>query len=681
MKSEPLIRIQGLTKVYRPAGQESDLAVKALAGVDLEIHPGEYVAVMGPSGSGKSTLMQILGLLDRPTSGQYFLEGRDVSQLSDDELALIRAHKLGFVFQFFNLLPRTSSLDNVSLPLVYTGDPQPEVRATKLLQQMGLGDRLDHKPHQLSGGQQQRVAIARALANQPRLIFADEPTGNISSKQAHEILDVLARLNDQGVTIVLVTHEMDVAERAKRLLVLKDGLLAEDRPLRKNSTTRSSDTESAVSPGTVAEIGPAVDAIRSSSVEMAGQGSLWRRTQENLRMALVSLGLNKLRTTLATLGIIIGIASFVAMMAIGEGAKSAVADLMSSLGTNLINVRPVNPRGAKGLVGEQIRRLDMNDFLALKQYASSQPSLRLVDAQVYGDVLVSYEANNTPCEVLGATPSIETMQNFRPTVGRFFTEEENQGRARVLLIGQTVARELFGDRNPVGAKMKVNRVEFEVIGLLPPKGSTAYKDRDEMILVPLRTAMDRILGRKTIQVLSAEAASRETMEQAQDRLRTWLRERRQVREGQPDNFDILNMNDIQELYSQTTGIISSMLQAISFVSLLVGGTGIMNVMFVSVKERTREVGLRKAIGARRLDILSQFLVESVLICLLGGAFGTFLGWLLSLAAAKYLGWTTVFTIGAVLTSFFFSFLVGVVFGLWPARQAAELAPIEALRYE
>ncbi|MBX2986567.1 MAG: ABC transporter permease [Bdellovibrionaceae bacterium] len=664
MEQEPLLRVRGLKKVYRPAGQEGGFEVKALDHVDLDILPGEYISIMGPSGSGKSTLMQILGLLDRPSEGLYLLDGNDVSNLSDDDLAQIRSRKLGFIFQFFNLLPRTSCLDNVSLPLVYTGEQDPAPRARELLTQVGLADRLDHKPHQLSGGQQQRVAIARALVNHPKIIFADEPTGNISTQQTEEVLNMLEELNRRGVTIVLVTHEPEVAHHARRSLVLRDGRIAEDKLLRDRTS------------------GALLEGDRAPLAAAAENGhGLWARVRENVRMALVALRLNLLRTSLATLGIVIGIASFVAMMAIGEGAKEAVSDLLSSMGTNLLNIRPVNPRTAKELAGDNFRKFYPEDLEALKVFAQSQPSIAKVDGQIYGYLTASHGSYNTPVEVIGATPAIETMQAFKPVAGRFFTEEENDNQARVVLIGQTVAKNMFGDKNPVGAFLKLNRVDFEIIGLLPPKGSTNNRDRDEMVLLPLKTVLNRIYGRSTLHVLTVEAVSREAMGVAQERLRQWMRDYRQQRPGDQDTFDILNMNDIQEVYNQTTGIISSMLQAISFVSLLVGGTGIMNVMFVSVKERTREVGLRKAVGARRFDILMQFMIESVLICLLGGAFGTLLGWGLSLAASSLLGWKTVFTAGAVATSFLFAFLVGVIFGLWPARQASELAPIEALRYE
>lgn len=657
---QPLIQVRGLTKKYvTEVGDGERLEVAALAGIDLDIFQGEFVAIMGPSGSGKSTLMQILGLLDRSTSGEFLLNGFEVSKLSDDELASLRSRMIGFVFQFFNLLARSTCIENVGLPIVYSGGSDPQSRAIELLNKVDLSHRLTHRPHQLSGGQQQRVAIARALANSPRIIFADEPTGNISTQQTEEVLNLLDDLNQQGVTIVLVTHEPEVARRARRLITVRDGKITQDEVLQ-SPVVRCSDP-------------------MDVPVVQAESRFQWKRIKENLRMAWSSLTLNMLRTSLATLGVMIGIASFVAMVAIGEGAKKAVGDMISSLGTNIFNIRVVNPKGAIG--GDSFRRFDLHDLESLQQFAKSVSAIKAVDGQVYGDATVSFENKSYSVEIVGATASIEEMQNFKPVVGRFFTEEEDRLQARVALIGQTVAKNLYGNRNPVGSLIKINKMDYEIIGLLPRKGSSAYRDRDELLIVPLRTGLNRVLGKKTFSVMTVAAVSSEAMSVVESSVDNFMMQLRQVRDPESKNYDIRNMNDIQELYSQSTGIISSMLKAISIVSLLVGGIGIMNVMFVSVKERTREVGLRKAIGARRFDILSQFLVESTLIGLFGGLVGTLLGWVISILASELLDWATLFSMTSVIIAFIFSFAVGLIFGLWPAKQAADLSPIEALRYE
>lgn len=659
-----LISVRNLQKKYTTdVGGGERIEVSALAGVNLDIHQGEFVAIMGPSGSGKSTLMQILGLLDRSTGGVYELNGQDISNLGDDDLAGLRSKLIGFVFQFFNLLPRSTCIDNVALPIIYSGGEGPQERAIELLKSVDMGHRLTHRPHQLSGGQQQRVAIARALANKPKIIFADEPTGNISTQQTEEVLTLLDDLNKTGVTIILVTHEPEVAARARRLITIKDGLIVGDL-IQQEPLIRCENPEIIENPESSASRNP----------------FQWKRLKENLRMAWTSLTLNLLRTSLATLGVMIGIASFVAMVAIGEGAKKAVGDMISSLGTNILNVRAVNPKQARS-ADQNFRKFELNDFEALAGFSKSIPAIKSVDTQVYGEVTVSYKNKNTFVELIGATPAIEQMQNYTPEHGRFFTEEENRLQSRVALIGQTVAKDLFGDRNPVGSMIRINRADYQVIGLLPPKGATAYKDRDALVMVPLKTGMSRILGRRSVAVITIEAASAGSMAMAESKIDEWLKSYRQIKPGDAPNYEIRNMNDIQELYKQSTGIISSMLKAISAVALLVGGIGIMNVMFVSVKERTREVGLRKAIGGRRFDILSQFLVESVLIGLFGGVVGSILGYVLSVIAENLLDWATIFSVQSVIVAFVFSFLVGLLFGLWPAKQASELSPIEALRYE
>lgn len=666
----PLIKIEDLTKVYRPTGPADEgTEVRALDGVNLTIDHGEFVAIVGPSGSGKSTLMQILGLLDRATSGVYQLDGQTVSGLGDDELAQLRSDKIGFIFQFFNLLPRTTAMDNVALPLLYADAQETEPRARELLESVGLGSRLWHRPHQLSGGQQQRVAIARALANRPTLVFADEPTGNLSTEMTHEILNHLDQLNREGTTIVLVTHEPEVAARAHRIITIRDGKIASDERVKHNMEARAT-------------------SVRKADTHAAGNSSSktwrsqWRRFLESARMAAVALMLNKMRTALATLGIVIGIASVVAMVAIGQGAKDAISEQLKSLGTNVVSIYPINPRLARGVGNDSYRRLMVDDVNAIRAKITMGSPIKRVDAQVNGNVVVAAGAKNATTEMVGAFPEIRDMQNYHPVFGRFFTDAENQQRARVVLIGQTVLKNLFGENfNPVGSTMKINRIDFTIIGVLPAKGANSFKDRDDAIIIPLFTAMYRVLGRKSVGGISVEITDPSLVPGVIEELTDLMRARHSLREDQKNDFAIRNLNEIREIYSQTTGIISSMLASIAAVSLLVGGIGIMNVMLVAVKERTREVGLRKAIGAKRRDILSQFLIESVMIGLFGGIIGVIGGYGASHATAWLLGWPAVIPIWTVALAFFFSIVVGIVFGLWPAKQASDLSPIEALRYE
>lgn len=656
-----LIRVKGLTKIYRPqalkAGEEVP-EVHALDGIDLEIRRGDFVSIVGQSGSGKSTLMQILGLLDRKTEGEYFLDGEDVSLLDDEDLAKLRSQKIGFIFQFFNLLARTSATDNVALPMLYAGDTSPNAKAQELLRKVGLADRLFHRPHQLSGGQQQRVAIARALANDPAIIFADEPTGNISSEQSEEILSMLEALNEQGVTIVLVTHEPDVAMRARRMLTMKDGRVAKDERFR--------------------EIAPLA---KSSSNKTYEKTTLRKRIRENFHMAWVALSLNKLRTGLATLGIVIGIASVVAMVSVGKGAQATIEEQLSSLGTNVLSVWPQSPRSTPNMAGRRVPPFDIEDYDALRRSISEESPILDVGAQVNGTVLAASGANTVSTRLLGVTASYEKMQNAGLTAGFFFTEKDDVNRLRVVLLGQTVVKNLFPNKNPLGSVVKINKVEFRVVGVLKAKGSTGFQDADDQVIVPLRTAMFRVLGSSFFGNLSIAARGAERVDLATQQTEQILRIRRGIKPGMEDNFSVRSLNEIRDAVNKSTQAISTLLAAIASISLIVGGIGIMNVMLVSVKERTKEIGLRKALGAQKRDILFQFLVEAVVICLLGGAIGLSLGYGIAFTAAITLGWKSLVPPSAAALAFFFSSLVGIVFGLWPAKQASNLSPIEALRYE
>jgi macrolide transport system ATP-binding/permease protein len=646
-----MIEIRDLTKTY----VMGENVVQALRGVSLRIEEGDFVAIMGPSGSGKSTLAQILGLLDVPTTGSYKLGDHEVSRLSEDELAVLRRDHIGFIFQQFNLLPRMSALENVALPLLYSKKAG-ETRAAALLDKVGLGSRLEHRPNELSGGQQQRVAIARALVNSPRIIFADEPTGNLDSVSEKEIMKELARLNELGITVLIVTHEEEIGAQAKRLIRLRDGVIVSDE--RREELTSGAAT----------------------SPEAAGSAHRSINLIEHFRQGFRTLAANKVRTGLSMLGILIGVAAVVAMLALGRGAQKAIEEQLASLGSNLLVLRPGSMRvGGVAQEAGTVTRLTSDDARLIQR---SIPNVKAVGPEVSGRAQVTYLNKNWSTQVQGVVASYASMHASQVEIGRFISADDNQRRARVACIGATVARELFGERSPIGENIKINKVNFQVIGLLPSKGASGFRDQDDIILVPLNTAMHRLLGKDYVDSIDIEINDVKAVDDAQEAILQLMYARHRVAPSQQkDAFRVFNLADIQAALTSSSKTMSLLLASIAAISLLVGGIGIMNIMLVSVTERTKEIGLRKAIGARRRDILMQFLAESAVVSAVGGLIGIALGWAITVVLSAAAGWATSVSPESVLLAFFFSAFIGIVFGIYPARKASELHPIEALRYE
>jgi macrolide transport system ATP-binding/permease protein len=653
-----MIRLTDIRKTYRLGGVE----VPALRGVDLAIEAGEYVAIMGPSGSGKSTLMHILGLLDTPSTGSFLLFDREIASLPEDDLSAARAGLVGFVFQQFNLLPRLSALENVALPLTYVGANFSTARAAGLLRATGLGDRTSHRPAELSGGQQQRVAIARALVNGPRLILADEPTGNLDSTSSGEIMALFDELNGRGITVILVTHEEEIAAHARRVIRLRDGVIQSDTR-REPAAPRPRPAEAQTDTWSAA---------RRPRVHLRELASFFRQAGR-------ALAGNKTRTLLSMLGVLIGVAAVIAMLGLGRGAQLSIEQQLASLGSNLLVLRPgaTQMRGVMMEAGAATR-LSTDDAQAI---AETLPAVRRVAPGVQGAGQLTYGGRNWRSRVIGTTPPYASMRAAEPAVGRFFTDHENQTRARVAVLGMTPVRELFGDANPIGEFIKINRISFQVIGILPYKGASSWRDEDDTVIIPLDTAMRRLLGRDYVDNIDIEVRSSAEMEAAQEAITGLLRRRHRIPAQQPEGFQIRNLAEIQAALSETSRTMSMLLAVIAAVSLLVGGIGIMNIMLVSVTERTREIGIRKAIGARRRDILAQFLIEAITVSATGGLLGIALGWGITLALSRFAGWTTAVTPSSIALAFLFASGVGILFGLWPARKAARLHPVEALRYE
>ena len=713
-----VIEVRDLTKTYTLGDNE----VRALRGVSLTIERGEFVAIMGASGSGKSTLMNVIGCLDRPSSGLYLLEGVDVASLSEPELAGIRSRRIGFVFQSFNLLSRTSAQENVELPLLYSGEmADGDARARAALKLLGLEGRERNHSNQLSGGQQQRVAIARSLINNPAILLADEPTGNLDSVTSTEIMTTLQKLNsERGVTVILVTHDGEVAEYAGRIITLRDGHIVSDH--RERSRHRIDGKASA--PETPAPQHTAPEAL----VALDGEAVASQRFGAMaLRAAGRALARNKLRSALTMLGIFIGVAALIAMVAVGQGANQAVKEQIASLGTNLLIVLPgaVTSSGVRNGYGSR-STLRAGDAEAITKEDSAVLMVSYLDRQT---AQVENGNLNWSTSVYGVTPNYNQIRNWPVTSGREFAPEDERAAALVCLLGNTVVQNLFGEhQDPIGSVIRVKNVQMRVVGVLSIKGQSGFgQDQDDVVLIPFTTAERKVLGvaapvakatpsttasllnpyattpdpatiynasttvispfgappklTGVVQVIFAEAKSEELIPDAIQQITDTIHRRHHIQPGKDNDFDIRNLSEIAKAAESSSHVMALLLAAVASISLLVGGIGIMNILLVSVTERTREIGIRMAIGARRVHILLQFLVEAVLLSAIGGVVGILAGVGASQAISALAGWPTLLSSKAVIGGFVFSAAVGIFFGYYPARKASMLNPIDALRYE
>jgi macrolide transport system ATP-binding/permease protein len=726
-----LIRLEDVCKIYHLG----EVEVPVLRGVSLTIHSGEMVALMGASGSGKTTLMNILGCLDHATSGTYFLDGQDVSRLTPNQRAIVRTEKLGFVFQTFNLLARTTALQNVLMPLDYSlrrcpGD-EASRRAHDLLQRVGLDERIHHVPSQMSGGQQQRVAIGRALVNRPALLLADEPTGNLDSHTSIEILNMFQQLHADGITVVLVTHDPNVAAYADRVIRIADGVIEGDERNRPHSSKKE------VTDPSAADVPPS-DQVAADGKKLATaprRRIAPFRFPATWRTALSAMRRNKMRSGLSALGVIIAVASVIAMTEIGQGSKAMLQKSIASMGANTLMVfSGSTSTGGVSLGTGTALTLTPEDA---NEIARQCPAVLDVAPSVRARAQIVYRNRNwVPDQITGTTPSYLVVRDWQNMAwGEMFSNRDVRNGNKVCVIGDTIRKNLFPNVSPIGAEIRINNVSFEVVGVLRRKGANMMgMDQDNIVLAPWTTIKYRVSGTtlgNTNQSASAGNSSLDTsgrvnslsrlypdatslyparsstqqanypqpvrftnvdqilvkavsdtkVSQAISQMSDLLRERHRIEPGEDDDFSIRDMTEMTKMLSSTTQSMSLLLLVVAMISLVVGGVGIMNIMLVSVTERTREIGLRMAVGARSYHILRQFLVESVVLCLVGGAIGVLLGRGTSILVRWQANWPTQASVSTITAAVVVAVAVGVTFGFYPAWKASRLDPIEALRYE
>lgn len=645
----PLIELRGIRKQY--GGQQGAPVVEVLHGIDISIRMGEFVAIVGQSGSGKSTLMNILGCLDRPSSGQYLFNGTDVSTLDSDALAWLRREAFGFVFQGYHLIPTESARENVEVPAIYAGVSAEErhARAEALLTRLGLADRQENRPHQLSGGQQQRVSIARALMNGGRIILADEPTGALDSRSGEEVMALFHELADAGHTIILITHDRQVAEQARRIIEIRDGDVVHD-------SGQSTKPLAAMTLPDMASAGREEDA----------GGEEWR---EALRCAWRSMRINRSRTFLTLLGIVIGVASVIVMMAIGEGARQRVMAQMGALGTTIMYMGSTTPAtgGPRGQITDE-------DLDAVREL----PEIRRVMPVIGDPVTVRFGNVARSVYVFAANAGMPSMHHWQVSEGRYYTWAEDHGLVPVVVLGAKAKQHFFPDRDPIGEQLLIGNASFEVIGVMQERGAdSGAESYDSMVFIPYRTGRARVYQAMTQpDYVVLEAQSSNVVLAAEESVKSLMFRRH----GGRDDVSIGNAAARLQAEADTRRSMTMMLGLIAAVSLLVGGIGVMNVMLMTVKERTREIGIRVATGARQRDILRQFMTESVLLTVTGGMVGVALGLLVGVGL-MLADVPLVFSISAMLGAFACAVATGLLFGFMPARTAARLDPVVALAGE
>lgn len=642
-----IIEIENVNKYYG----EGENRVHILKNISFEIKKGEFIAIIGQSGSGKSTLMNILGCLDRVTDGSYKIDGREISRFSKDELSELRQQKFGFIFQRYNLISTLTALENVALPAIYAGVSEKDrnSRAEELLIKLDLGKRIKNKPNQLSGGQQQRVSIARALMNGGEIILADEPTGALDSKSGEKVMEILTNLHKEGHTIILVTHDKNIANYANRIIEIKDGEIYND---------------------SIKKVEREVEIIENSikKTDNVKKNIFYSKTQflESLKMATNAIITHKIRSMLTMLGIIIGIVSIICVVALGNGSQQEILNNINSLGTNTLDI--YNGRGRGDRNADKNLNIRDADFLRKQVYAES------VTPNINGSGTLTYGNKAYTASLRGVGEEYFNVKGLKVDLGKLFNRDDVINNNQVVVIDENSKDQLFNGKNPIGEILIFNKRPLKIIGSVITKNNMSMNNSDLVLYTPYTTAMNKIIGDNHINSITMKIKDSVDMQIAEKDVTNILTIRHKAKD-----FFIMNVDTLKKTVESTTNTMKLLISCIACISLVVGGIGVMNIMLVSVTERTKEIGIRMAIGGKQRNILQQFLIEAILICFIGGVLGVGIsvsfGIIFNILVKKF---TMIFSIFSIVVAVLCSTMIGVIFGYMPAKNASELDPINAL---
>ena len=650
----PLIKLENIIREF-PAG---DSTIQVLKGINLTINAGEMVAIIGASGSGKSTLMNILGCLDKPTEGIYSIGGRTTSQLSPDELAELRREHFGFIFQRYHLLNALTAQGNVEIPAIYAGvtNEQRQSRATNILSRLGLADKINNKPNQLSGGQQQRVSIGRALINGGQIILADEPTGALDRKSGLEVMAILRELHQQGHTVIIVTHDPNIAQSAERIIEISDGNIISDS-INPNYCSEQANNRQ-------------VKQIEITKTQ-DNFSAKYYRFRDAFKMAILSMLSQRLRTFLTMLGIIIGIASVVSMVALGEGTKQKILSNINSLGTSTLEIYAGSGFGDRNADKITTLRSSDADFLAQQSFVhSTTPNLSTSVYFRIDNLAVTGTVN-------GVGEQFFAVRGYTISKGIAFDQTAVMTSAQEAVIDENTVKRLFSDQDPIGKILMVGQLPVRIIGVATKQQQGFGNNESLNIWLPYTTVINRMVGQTSLKSITVRINDNVDLNIAEQAINKIMLQRH----GSKDFF-IFNSDSVRETVNSSAWVLTLLISTIALISLIVGGIGVMNIMLVSVTERTREIGVRMAVGARSSDILQQFLIEAVLVCLIGGTLGIVLSFIIGFVFNYFVtSFAMSFSIISIIAAFSCSTMIGIIFGYVPAKRAAKLDPIYALERE